>query len=155
MADFTNHTDSYFFFQHYRDVIRSPVASQITSHTIVYSTVYSGLDQRKLQSSMSLTFVRGIHRPPVNSPHKGSETRKIFLFDDVIMTTLRCFAHKSIQYCWLTRNKIRIRILAVLITLVGMKLSIRVCKIMSLNLFWTLQSANIVDDKLIVTQIMV
>ena len=47
------------------------MASQITSLTIVYSTVYSGADQRKHQSSASLAFVRGIHRWPVNCPHKG------------------------------------------------------------------------------------
>ena len=40
---------------------------------------------RKHQSSASLAFVRGIHRWPVNSPHKGPVTRKIFLFDGVIM----------------------------------------------------------------------
>ena len=49
----------------------SAMASQITSLTIVYSTVYTGADQRKHQSSASLAFVRGIHRWPVNSPHKG------------------------------------------------------------------------------------
>ena len=42
------------------------VASQITSLTIIYSTVYSDADQRKLQSSASLAFVRGIHRTPEN-----------------------------------------------------------------------------------------
>ena len=47
---------------HYSEVIMSAMASQITSLTIVYSTVYSGADQRKQQSSASLTFVRGIHR---------------------------------------------------------------------------------------------
>ena len=46
----------------------------------------SGEDQRKHQSSASLTFVRGIHRWPVNSPHKRPVTRKMFPFDDVIMT---------------------------------------------------------------------
>ena len=61
------------------------MVSEITSLTIVYSTVYSGADQRKHQSSASLAFVRGIHRPPVNSPHKGPVTRKVFPFDDVIM----------------------------------------------------------------------
>ena len=61
------------------------MASQINSLTIVYSTVYSGADQRKLQSSASLAFVRGIHRGPVNSPHKRPVTRKMFPFDDVIM----------------------------------------------------------------------
>ena len=57
----------------------------ITSLAIVYSTVYSGTDERKHQSSVSLAFVRGIHRWPVNSPHKWPVTRKVFPFDDVIM----------------------------------------------------------------------
>ena len=70
---------------HYNDVIMSLMASQITSLTIVYSTVYSGAGQRKHQSSASLAFVRGIHRWPVNSPHKRPVTRKMFPFDDVIM----------------------------------------------------------------------
>ena len=61
------------------------IASQITSLAIVYSAVYSGADQRKHQSSASLAFVRGIHRGPVNSPHKWPVTRKMFPFDDVIM----------------------------------------------------------------------
>ena len=72
---------------HYNDVIMGKMASQITSLTIVYSTVYSGADQRKHQSSASLAFVRGIQRWPVNSPHKWPVTRKMFPFDDVIMCT--------------------------------------------------------------------
>ena len=67
-----------FFSDHYNDVIMGTIASQITSLTIVYWTVYSGADQRKHQSSASLAFVRGIHRWPVNSPHKWPVTRKIF-----------------------------------------------------------------------------
>ena len=73
------------FNSHYSDVIIGTMASQITSLTIVYSTVYSGADQRKHQSSASLVFVRGIHRSPVNSPHKGPVTRKMLPFDHVIM----------------------------------------------------------------------
>ena len=73
------------FHWHYSDVIISTMASEITSPTIVYSTVYSGADQRKHQSSASLAFVRGIHRRPGNSPHKGPVTRKMFPMDDVIM----------------------------------------------------------------------
>ena len=61
------------------------IASQITSLTIVYSTICSDADQRKHQSSASLAFVRGIHRGPVNSPHKWPVTRKMCPFDDVIM----------------------------------------------------------------------
>ena len=46
---------------YYSDVIMSTVASQITGVSI---------DHRKHQSSASLDFVRGIHRWPVDSPHK-------------------------------------------------------------------------------------
>ena len=70
---------------HYNDVIMSAMASQITGLTIVYSTVYSGANERKHQSFASLPFVRGIHPWPVNSPHKGPVTRKKFPFDDVII----------------------------------------------------------------------
>ena len=70
---------------HYIDVIMSAMVSQITSVMIVYSTVYSGTNQRKHQSSASLAFVQGIQRWPVNSLHKGSITWKIFPFDDIIM----------------------------------------------------------------------
>ena len=76
----------YFKFQHYDDVIMGTIASQITSLTSVYSTVYSDADQSKHQSSASLAFVWGIHRGPVNSPHKWPVTRKPFPFDDVIMS---------------------------------------------------------------------
>ena len=61
---------------HYNDVIMSAMASQITSLTSGYSSVYSGADQRKHQSSASLAFVWRIHRWPVNSPHKGPVTPK-------------------------------------------------------------------------------
>ena len=50
------------------------IASQITSLTIVNSTVYPGEDHRKHQSSASLAIVLGIHRGP-----------EMFPFDDVIM----------------------------------------------------------------------
>ena len=70
---------------HYSHVMMSAMASPITSLTTLYSTVYSGSDQRKHQSSASLAFVRGIHRWPVNPPHKGQATRNMLPFDDVIM----------------------------------------------------------------------
>ena len=40
---------------------------------------------RSKKISVSLAFVRGIHRWPVNSPHKWPVTRNMFLFDDVTM----------------------------------------------------------------------
>ena len=69
----------------YTDAIMGTIASQITSLTIVYSTIYSDADERKHQNSASLAFVRVIHRGPVNSPHKWPVTRKMFPFDNVIM----------------------------------------------------------------------
>ena len=65
----------------------SAMTSQITSLEIVILT--SGADQRKHQSSVSLASVREIHRWPMNSPHKGSVTRKMLPFDDVIMSWSR------------------------------------------------------------------
>ena len=71
---------------HYNNVIMGAMVSQITSHTIVYSIVYSGAYQRKHQSSASLAFVRGIQQWPVNSPHKWPVIRKMFPLDDVIIS---------------------------------------------------------------------
>ena len=73
---------------HYNDVIMGAMAYQITGVSIVYSAVCPGADQIKHQSSASLTFVSGIHRWPVNSPHRGSVTPKMFPFHDVIMLCL-------------------------------------------------------------------
>ena len=85
---------------HYNDVIMSAMASQVTSLTIVYSTVYSDADQRTKQSSVSLAFLRGIHRWPVNSTHKGPVTRKKFPFDDVIMHKETITALHYRPLCW-------------------------------------------------------
>ena len=83
--------------KHHTDVIMGSLASQITSLTIVCSMVYSGANQSKHQSSASLAFVWGIHRGPVNSPHKGPVTRKMFPFDDVIMNN---HASKTSNFPW-------------------------------------------------------
>ena len=94
--------------RHYDDVIMDAIASKITSLTIVYLNVYSGADQSKHQSSASLVFVWGIHRGPVNSPHKWPVTRKMFPFNDVIMCPIshnpKCMVicitlYKSEQKC--------------------------------------------------------
>ena len=61
---------------HHNDLMISAMASKITSLTIVYSTVYSGTEQRKHQRCTSLAFGRGIHKGPV--------TQTMFPFDDVI-----------------------------------------------------------------------
>ena len=61
------------------------VASQITSLTIVYLTVYSDADQRKTSKLRITGLCAGNSPGPVNSPHKWPVTREMFPFDDVIM----------------------------------------------------------------------
>ena len=85
---------------HYSDVIKGSIGSQITSLTIVYSTVYSGADQRKHQSFASLAFVRVIHRWPVNCPHKWPVTRKMFPFDDIIIIAVYLITWDEVSYHW-------------------------------------------------------
>ena len=93
-----------FMLVHYDDVIMGAIVSQTTSLTIVYSTVYSGSDQSKHQNSASLAFVWGIHRGPVNSPHKWPVTRKMFPFDDVIMCVWDHYLIIKQFHDWLRTN---------------------------------------------------
>ena len=58
--------------------------------------LHSGADRKK--SSASLTFLLGIPRWPVNSPHKWPVTRNMFPFDDVIMYPWLSLI--SIHLCW-------------------------------------------------------
>ena len=66
------------FSYHYNDVIMTTMASQITSLTVVYSTVYSDANQRKHQSSASLAFAWGIHRDRWIPRTKGQLRGKCF-----------------------------------------------------------------------------
>ena len=87
--------------------VRPAIASQITSVSTVYSTVCSGADQRKHQSLAPLAFVRGIHRWPADSPHKGPVTRKMFPFDDVIIKTRLCLETANIGINFLEHSPVR------------------------------------------------
>ena len=69
---------------HYNDVIMGTMASQITSITIVYWTVYSGAEN--IKTSKNIKALR--HWPlcgEITGDRKGQVTRKMFSFDDVIM----------------------------------------------------------------------
>ena len=70
----------------------STIASKITGVSMAHSTVCSYGYQRKRQSAASLAFVRGIHLWPMNSLHKRQVSRKMFPFNDIIMSpcTVRC-----------------------------------------------------------------
>ena len=70
---------------HYSDVTMRLMTSSINIVSSICSTICFGGHQRKHQKSASLVFMRGIHRWPVDSPHKGPITRKMFRFDDVLV----------------------------------------------------------------------
>ena len=78
---------------HYNDVIMTMMASQITSLTVVYSIVYSDADQRKHPNLRVSGLCAGNSPGPVNSPYKGQVTRKMVLFDDVIMVNISGWEH--------------------------------------------------------------
>ena len=71
----TEHNDSLSSWEIWEEIWCSPASSTVCLDT----------NTNKHQSSASLAFVWGIHWWPVNSPHKGPVTRKMFpLFDNVI-----------------------------------------------------------------------
>ena len=116
----------------------STMASQIANITVVYSNVYPGADQRKHQSSVSMVFVWGIHRLPVNSSHKWPVTRNMFPFDDVIMLSFLQF------YWWVfSFSQINISILSIVMSpstmLIGL-ISKKNAKSSSIKKMWTTSS---------------
>ena len=70
---------------HYNDVTMSAMASQITSLTIVYSTVIQAQIKENLKVPRHWPLYEEFTGDQVNSPHKRPVTRKMFPFDDVIM----------------------------------------------------------------------
>ena len=63
----------------------STLESQITRLTIIYSTVYSGTDQRKHQSFTSLAFCAGNSPVTGEFPAQRASNAEMFPFDDVII----------------------------------------------------------------------
>ena len=96
---------------HYSEVIMGTMASQITSLTVVYSTVHSGADQRQHQSSPALAFGGEFTGDRWIPRTNGPVTRKICPFDDVIMRDLLMFLDSfwliSLCMCLVTAFKVR------------------------------------------------
>ena len=87
---------------HYNDVIMTTMASQITSLTVVYSTVYADANQRKHQSSASLVFVWGIHRDRWIPRTKGQLRGKCFhlMTSSWVTQITQSFIHGlSLNFC--------------------------------------------------------
>ena len=106
---------------HYTDVIITTMASQITSLTMVYPTVYSDADQKKTSKLRVTGLCVGNSPVPMNSLHKGPVTQKMFPFDDVIMIpciTLRIpIEHMgNIQQCMKPVNSVRTRSILLLVS---------------------------------------
>ena len=67
---------------HYSNVIMSTTTSQSPALRLCTQPFIA---EENIKAPHHWSYVRGIHRSPVNSPHKGPVTRKMFQFDDVIM----------------------------------------------------------------------
>ena len=63
---------------HYNDIIMSAVRLKSPASRLFTQPFIQCANQRKHQSSASLAFVQGIHRWPVNSPHKSQWRGKYF-----------------------------------------------------------------------------
>ena len=89
----------------YTDVIMTTMAPQITSVTIVYSTVYSDVDQRKHQSSASLALVRGSHRNRWIPRTKGQLRGKYFHLMTSSCTFMQCNNRSTVieRFCVIER----------------------------------------------------
>ena len=74
---------------HYNDVIIGAMASQFTSLRLFTQPFINAQIKKKI-SKLRVTglCVRGIHRWPMNSTHKGPVAPRMFPFDDVIMQSI-------------------------------------------------------------------
>ena len=99
-------------YKHYSDVIIDAMGSQITSLNIVYSTVYSGADQRKHQRFASPVFAWGILRWPGNSPHKWPVTRIILWNVD---TQQRYLTGAKLCYMMSVSNKLTYLLVSIIL----------------------------------------
>ena len=65
-------------------------------HNCLLNCSFGRRSKKTSKIRVTLAFVRGIHRSPVNSPQKGPVTRKTFPFDDVIMSRDGEGLHKNV-----------------------------------------------------------
>ena len=89
--------------KHHIDAIMTTMASQITSLTVVYSTVYSDADQRKHQSFASLPSVWGIHRDRWFTHTKGQLRGKCFHLMTSSWNIMKLFSNE--YWKWSTPHK--------------------------------------------------
>ena len=89
----------YLCFINYSDVINSAMASQTTVVSIVYSTVCSGIDQRKPQNSVSLVFVKGFTTDRSIPRTKGQYRGKSWHHLDKLICVIRKGLKQLVRSC--------------------------------------------------------
>ena len=75
------------------------MASQVTSLTII-SSVYSGADHRKLQSSASLAFVRGIQRWSEFPSQKANDVENVAIITSLCGSTSAQYWYNGQTLIW-------------------------------------------------------
>ena len=88
---------------HYKWQWRHKERNGVLNHRVPIVCLTVWRRSKKLKAPTSLAFERGIHRWPVDSPHKGPWTRKMFSFDDVIMNK---FCHVAVEIQALCRMQV-------------------------------------------------
>ena len=73
---------------HYCDVIMGAMGRKSPASWLFTQPLIQAQINQNIKAPRHWPFVRGIHRLPVNSPHKWPVTRKIFPFDDVIVNNM-------------------------------------------------------------------
>ena len=87
-----------FLYLHYNDVMLSVIESQITRLTIVYSTVYSGADQRNV---LKLAFSHESSSPMINK--EQTKCHYIILYNDMIFLSKKLFSVMLSQFLHLLK----------------------------------------------------
>ena len=106
---------------HYNDVIIGMMPSQITSLTIVYSTVYSDTDQRKHQSLHVTGLCAGNSLVTGGFPAQMASNMEIFPFDDVIMYCTKDWLGAHFTYDFLPAIQIRWKLRLAVIPLLAIR----------------------------------
>ena len=121
---------------HYSYARRSAVAGQITDVSIVYSNFCSGADQKKPSKQAPR------HWWSVNSPHKGTVTRKMFPFDDVNMDALGPIPLKIYGQKYIFCFNLRLKYISVHVTILHMHWQVNCCDICKIVIWPNHQNLN-------------
>ena len=90
---------------HHNGVIMGAIESQIISLTIAYSIIFFRRRSKKTSKLRVTGLCAGNSPGTVNSPHKWPVTRKMFPFDDVIVSQTKHMDYEA--FVWKSRERKR------------------------------------------------